>query len=99
MIDRSRTRDTPWDPVADKVADLFGTRVAKTILGAVIMCDRSNRTYDRKRSDQTFRSNKLLQPRGRPHMGPGSLRGRDDKLGYLRDSASPRAKFVCDGAE
>ena len=50
MIDRSQTRDTPRDPVAIETAVLFGTRVAETILAAVI-CDRiKGRTYDRKRS-------------------------------------------------
>src|SRR5215510_9551130 len=37
----------------------------------------TGRTYDRKRSDRT-RLQKLLQPRGRPHMGP-RLRGDDSK--------------------
>ena len=37
-----KTRDTPRDPVASQTAALFGTRVAETILAAV-MCDRDNR--------------------------------------------------------
>jgi hypothetical protein len=53
VIDRSQMRDTPKFVVALDAAKLFGTRVAETILAAV-MCDRAkNRTYDRKRSDQT----------------------------------------------
>ena len=35
MIDRSKTRDTPWTPLAAKVAGVFGTRVAETILASV----------------------------------------------------------------
>ena len=53
VIGRSETRDTPWNPVATlETAVLFGTRVAKPILAAV-MCDVRplDRTYDRKRSD------------------------------------------------
>ncbi len=36
VIDRSKTGGNPWDPVAEKAANLFGTHVAETILGAVV---------------------------------------------------------------
>jgi hypothetical protein len=35
VIDRSKTRDTPWGPVAPKDAEVFGARVAETILASV----------------------------------------------------------------
>lgn len=37
-----KTRDTPRDPMVLEIASMFGTRVAETILAAV-MCDRDNR--------------------------------------------------------
>ena len=53
MIDRSETRDTPRNPVVTlEAAVMFGTRVAKPILAAVMCAVRPlDRTYDRKRSD------------------------------------------------
>jgi hypothetical protein len=35
VIDRSETRDTPWTPLAAKVAGVSGTCVAETILASV----------------------------------------------------------------
>jgi len=35
VIDRSETQDTPLNPLAAKVAPMFGTRVAETILASV----------------------------------------------------------------
>ena len=35
MIDRSKTQETPLNPLAAKVAPMFGTRVAETILASV----------------------------------------------------------------
>jgi hypothetical protein len=35
VIDRSKTRDTPCFPLAAKVAWVFGTRIAETILASV----------------------------------------------------------------
>jgi len=32
VIDRSQTRDTPWDPAVLDIASMFGTRVAEPIL-------------------------------------------------------------------
>jgi hypothetical protein len=58
-------RGTHW-PV--KVAGLFGTRVAETILASGVSTASTGRTYGCKRSDQTLK--KLLWPGGRPHMGP-----------------------------
>jgi hypothetical protein len=37
VIDRSKTRNTPWAPLAAKVAGVSGTRVAETILASVHM--------------------------------------------------------------
>jgi hypothetical protein len=37
VINRSYTRDTPWTPLAAKVAGVSGTRVAETILASVRM--------------------------------------------------------------
>src|SRR5438105_13343665 len=53
VIGRSETRDTPRNPVATlEAAVMFGTRVAKPILAAVMCAVRPlDRTYDRKRSD------------------------------------------------
>ena len=59
-------RGTHW-PV--KVAGLFGTRVAETILASGRPTASTGRTYGCKRSDQTLK--KLLWHGGRPHMGPG----------------------------
>ena len=89
VIGRSETRDTPRNPVAIlDTALLFGTRVAKPILAAV-MCDVRplDRTYDRKRSDPRAAPSlagwgpstygfRLSLPRAKP----GSL-GRNDSRG------------------
>src|ERR1700723_1318136 len=64
-------RGTHW-PV--KVAGVFGTRVAETILASGRPTASTGRTYGCKRSDQTLK--KLLWPGGRPHMGPGARPGR-----------------------
>jgi hypothetical protein len=73
VIGRSETRDTPRNPVATlETALLFGTRVAKPILAAVMCAVRPlDRTYDRKRSDPRL-LHLLLRAGGRPHMGSGS---------------------------
>src|SRR5580692_4819506 len=63
-------RGTHW-PV--KVARLFGTRVAETILASGRPTASTGRTYGCKRSDQTLK--KLLWHGGRPHMGPGAEAG------------------------
>jgi hypothetical protein len=63
-------RGTHW-PV--KVAGLFGTRVAETILASGLPTAPTGRTYGCKRSDQTLK--KLLWHGGRPHMGPGAEAG------------------------
>src|SRR3979409_1200913 len=69
-------RGTHW-PV--KVAGVFGTRVAETILASGPPTASTGRTYGCKRSDQT---RKLLWHGGRPHMGPGVRR--DDELLFSR---------------
>ena len=73
VIGRSETRDTPRNPVATlETALLFGTRVAKPILAAVMCAVRPlDRTYDRKRSDPRL-LHLLLRAGGRPHMDSGS---------------------------
>src|ERR1700722_20028144 len=63
-------RGTHW-PV--KVAGVFGTRVAETILASGRPTASTGRTYGCKRSDQTLK--KLLWHGGRPHMGPGAEAG------------------------
>ena len=76
MIGRSETRDTPRNPVATlETALLFGTRVAKPILAAVMCAVRPlDRTYDRKRSDPRL-LHLLLRAGGRPHMDSGCQYG------------------------
>jgi hypothetical protein len=75
-------RGTHW-PV--KVAGLFGTRVAETILASGVTTAPTGRTYGCKRSDQTLK--KLLWHGGRPHMGPGSEAG-TTKEAYPRAARS-----------
>src|SRR5664279_137208 len=67
-------RGTHW-PV--KVAAVFGTRVAETILASGPPTASTGRTYGCKRSDQTIE--KLLRHGGRPHMGPGSAVHREGR--------------------
>ena len=65
-------RANPWDPLAEKVAWLIGTRVAKAILasGLASHIDRPDIWMQAIRSNLT----KLLCHGGRPHMGPGFRR-------------------------
>src|SRR5580692_1718355 len=74
-------RGTHW-PV--KVARLFGTRVAETILASGRPTASTGRTYGCKRSDQTLK--KLLWHGGRPHMGPGLRRDDAEIAPRLRSS-------------
>jgi hypothetical protein len=67
-------RGTHW-PV--KVAGVFGTRVAETILASGLPTASTGRTYGCKRSDQTLK--KLLWHGGRPHMGPGSAAQHEER--------------------
>src|SRR5664279_4032658 len=75
-------RGTHW-PV--KVAAVFGTRVAETILASGPPTAPTGRTYGCKRSDRTLK--KLLWHGGRPHMGPG-VRRDDDGFLVTRPPAS-----------
>ena len=70
MIRRSHTRDNPSDRAAFNVSGSFGTRVADTILAAVVT-DRVNRPDIRPQSPWHTYSKKLLQPGGRPHTRSG----------------------------
>src|SRR3979490_1527739 len=84
LIDRSPSRDTPWDPLVQNTATMFGTRAVNPILAAV-MCDRINRPDiwpQSLRSETAFR---LLPAGGRPHMGPGSRPGRQSLIRRQRN--------------
>ena len=70
MINRSTTRDTPCTPMAlYRVARLFGTLVAETILASV----HAGRTYGRNDLIKTLQN--TLRGGGRPHMGVRSPEG------------------------
>lgn len=69
MIDRSLTRDTPASPTAlSEVAKLFGTRVAETILAAV-MRPHTQAVHMIASDPIKLSLDYLLQVGGRPHMG------------------------------
>ena len=92
-------RGTHW-PV--KVAGVFGTRVAETILASGPPTASTGRTYGCKRSGQTME--KLLRHGGRPHMGLGlSLGAAIAKLHGFRLAISPgpgcRVEIICPGRE
>src|SRR3977135_4387794 len=70
LIDRSPSRDTPWDPLVQNTATMFGTRAVNPILAAV-MCDRINRPDIWPQSPRSETAFRLLPAGGRPHMGPG----------------------------
>ena len=74
MIGRSKTRDTPWEPVATETAILFGTRVAQTNSAS---SDVTAETVHMVASDPIHAPELLLQGGGRPHMG-SRLRGNDN---------------------
>src|ERR1700722_20332891 len=76
-------RGTHWPA---KVAGVFGTRVAETILASGLPTASTGRTYGCKRSDHALK--KLLWHGGRPHMGLG-LR-RDYMSVVSRLSPTPR---------
>ena len=65
--------------MADKVAQLFGTRVAQTILASG-----QSRSHEQvghmSASDPIKSSLKTLANRGRPHMGPGLRRGSEKEF-------------------
>src|SRR5258708_31440150 len=75
LIDRSPSRDTPWDPLVQNTATMFGTRAVNPILAAV-MCDRINRPDIWPQSPRSETAFRLLPAGGRPHMVPAQ--GRDD---------------------
>jgi len=86
VIDRSTTRDTPIDPMAPyKVAMLFGTLVAETILASVHVRAHQQAGHMNAR-DLIKALQNTLRGGARPHMGLG-LMGRG-KLGLGAGSAT-----------
>jgi hypothetical protein len=73
VINRSSTRDTPIDPMApSKVALLFGTRVAETILASVRV--RTHRQAGHMDASDLIKTlPNTLRGGGRPHMGLGPV--------------------------
>jgi hypothetical protein len=67
VIDRSKTQDTPLNPLAAKVALMFGTCVAETILASVHV--RAQQQAGHMDASDLIRAlqNTLLEG-GRPHM-------------------------------
>src|SRR5712672_2775750 len=97
LIDRSPSRDTPWDPLVQNTATMFGTRAVNPILAAV-MCDRINRPDIWPQSPRSETAFRLLPAGGRPHMGPG-LRRDDNEARIRYRSEQPLANHVLDGGE
>ena len=69
VIDRSQTRDTPWDPVRS-VSRLVRTLVAEPILAGGHVHPINRTTYD---PSDPIRRCLTLQVGGRPHMSSGLL--------------------------
>ena len=68
MIDRSKTRDTPWSPLAAKGRlGVWNLRRGNHLGQRSCASAKTGRTYGRKRSDQST-AKMLLRAGGRPHM-------------------------------
>ena len=67
MIDRSKTQETPLNPLAAKVAPMFGTRVAETILASVHVRAQQQAGH-MDASDLIKALHTPLRGGGRPHM-------------------------------
>ena len=80
MIDRSKTRDIPIDPMAVNVVALLRTRVAETILASG-----PNRPHQQAghmdASDPIRHLKNFLRHGARPHMDPGLRRDDDGECG------------------
>jgi hypothetical protein len=93
-IDRSKTRDNPWDPVAHDTAPLFGTRVAEPILASGHARPHpTGRTYGCKRSNASTRHRSCKRgpsTYGIPHLTwPLRPRGAERKcFGWVGVNAS-----------
>ena len=82
MIDRSQDARHSVGPIGARHRQYVWTSRRGPHLGQRSSATaKTGRTYDRKRSDRT-RLQKLLQPRGRPHMGP-RLREDDSRESLL----------------